>query len=222
MAKEKPQIKEKKEKKGKPEKVERSTGPEVKVTPRLYTAYRESVVPLLMKRFTFKSIMQVPKLDKIAINVGIGKAMQQDAKILDVVTSELEHIVGQKVVVTKAKKSISNFKLREGVPVGIRVTLRSAKMYEFLDRLISVAMPRLRDFRGVSDKSFDGRGNYTIAIKEQIVFPEIDTDKVTKLWGMDVTFVTTSKTDEECYELLKAFGMPFVKRETIIADKKAA
>jgi len=217
MAKEKPQAKEKKQTS---EKIERSSVTEIKITPRLYIIYRESVVSTLMKRFAFKSIMQVPRLEKISINVGIGKAMQQDAKILDVVTNELELIVGQKVVVTKAKKSISNFKLREGVPVGVRVTLRGIKMYEFLDRLISIAMPRLRDFRGVSDKSFDGRGNYTFAIKEQIVFPEIDTDKVTKLWGMDITFVTTSKTDEECFELLKAFGLPFVKREAIVTDKK--
>jgi large subunit ribosomal protein L5 len=164
--------------------------------------------------------MQVPRLDKIAINIGVGQATQ-DAKLVDAAVRDLEAIVGQKVVVTRAKKSISNFKLREKMPIGCRVTLRRGMMYEFLDRFISVTIPRIRDFRGVSDKSFDGRGNYTIGIKEHTVFPEIDVDKITKIFGMDITFVTTANTDQEAYELLKAFGMPFVKREEVIEPAKA-
>jgi large subunit ribosomal protein L5 len=145
----------------------------------------------------------------------VGEATQ-DAKLLDVIVKDLESIVGQKVVITKAKKAISNFKLREGLPIGVRVTLRDRKMYEFMDRFISVAVPRIRDFRGFSDKSFDGRGNYTVGLKEQIIFPEIDFDKVTKIFGMDITFVTTAKNDQEGYALLKEFGMPFEKRQTTI------
>jgi large subunit ribosomal protein L5 len=168
-----------------------------------------------MKRFQYTSVMQAPKLVKISINSGVGMATQ-DPKILDTTVKELESITGQKVAITKSKKAISNFKLREGLPIGCRVTLRRAVMYEFLDRLISVALPRVRDFRGVSDKSFDGHGNYTLGVKEQIIFPEIDVDKVTRISGMDITIVTTAKTDAEAYELLKALGMPFVKRQEVL------
>jgi len=193
----------------------RARGKEEHVVPRMATSYTKEVVPSLMKRFNYKSVMQVPRLDKIAVNVGVGQATQ-DAKLVEVVARDLEAIVGQKVVVTKAKKSISNFKLREKMPIGCRVTLRRARMYEFLDRFISISVPRIRDFRGLSDKSFDGRGNYTVGIKEHTVFPEIDVDKVTKVFGMDITFVTTAKTDQEAYELLKALGMPFVKRQEVL------
>jgi large subunit ribosomal protein L5 len=188
---------------------------EAGVPARLFVQYKKDVIPLLMKRFQYKSIMQVPKLVKIAINSGVGAATQ-DPKILDETVKELEAITGQKVAITKSKKAISNFKLRENLAIGARVTLRRAAMYEFLDRLISIALPRVRDFRGVSDKSFDGHGNYTLGMKEQIVFPEIDVDKVTRINGMDVTFVTTAKTDAEAYELLKALGMPFVKRQEVL------
>jgi large subunit ribosomal protein L5 len=159
--------------------------------------------------------MQVPRLEKISVNVGLGVATQ-DAKILDNAARELELIVGQKVVITRAKKSISNFKLRQGVPIGCRATLRGSRMYEFFDRFVSVAVPRIRDFRGFSEKSLDGRGNFTVGIKEQIIFPEIDVDKVTRITGMDITFVTSAKTDEEAYELLKGLGMPFVRRTEVI------
>ncbi|MBI3195393.1 MAG: 50S ribosomal protein L5 [Ignavibacteriae bacterium] len=187
-------------------------GDEKGVTPRIYELYTNSVVSDLMKRFNYKSVMQVPHLQKICVNVGVGYGTQ-DAKVVDTVAKDLELIIGQKVVTTKAKKAISNFKLREGIPIGIRVTLRRQRMFEFLDRFISVAVPRLRDFRGFSDKSFDGRGNYTVGVKEHIIFPEIDIDKVTRMFGMDITFVTSAKTDQEAYEMLKAIGMPFVKRE---------
>ncbi|MBP2672460.1 MAG: Ribosomal protein, partial [candidate division NC10 bacterium] len=193
----------------------RHKGKEERVVPRMATAYTKDVVPSLMKRFNYRSVMQVPRLEKIAINVGVGLATQ-DAKLVEVVARDLEAIVGQKVVVTKAKKSISNFKLREKMPIGCRVTLRRARMYEFLDRFISISVPRIRDFRGLSDKSFDGRGNYTVGLKEHTVFPEIDVDKVAKVFGMDITFVTTAKTDQEAYELLKALGMPFVKRQEVL------
>ncbi len=186
------------------------------ITPRLEDLFRKSLTQDLMKRFKYKSIMQVPRLEKIAVNVGVGQATQ-DPKILDTVVKELEIIVGQKPVVTKAKKAISNFKLREGVPIGVRVTLRKHKMYEFMDRFVSVAVPRIRDFRGFSDKSFDGRGNYTVGIKEQVIFPEIDVDKVTRVFGMDITFVTTAGTDQEAMELLKGLGFPFVKRDEQVA-----
>lgn len=179
---------------------------------RLEAFYRENVVPALMKKFGYKSIMQVPRLEKISINIGAGQAVG-DAKILQAALNELELIVGQRPVVTRAKKSISNFKLREGMPIGARVTLRRARMYEFLDRFINIASPRIRDFRGFPDKSFDGRGNYTIGIKEQIIFPEIDVDKVNRITGMDITFVTAAPTDEEAYALLKEFGFPFRKNE---------
>lgn len=182
---------------------------------RLWVHYRKEVVEQLKKRFQYSSFMEVPRLEKISINIGVGQATQ-DPKMLDGAVKELESITGQKVVVTKAKKAISNFKLREGIPIGCRVTLRRARMYEFLDRFISVALPRVRDFRGVSDKSFDGHGNYTIGIKEQIIFPEIDVDKVSRITGMDITFVTTAKSDPEAYELLKGLGLPFVKRQDVI------
>ena len=188
---------------------------EIGVTPRLAELYKSTIVAALMKHFEYKSVMQVPRLEKISVNMGIGDATQ-DAKLLDVATKEIEQITGQKAAITKAKKAISNFKLRQGVPIGVRVTLRNRQMYEFLDRLVSIAMPQIRDFRGVSDKSFDGRGNYTLGVKEQIIFREIDAEKVTKITGMDITFVTTAKTDLEAMELLKAFGMPFVKRQDAV------
>jgi len=185
---------------------------EVKVTPRLAEKYKKTIVPALMKQFSYKSIMQVPQLNKIVVNMGLGAAVQ-DSKVIDEAIKDLETIVGQKVSVRTAKKAISNFKLREGMKIGAMVTLRRERMYEFLDRLITIAMPRIRDFRGVSDKSFDGRGNYTLGIKEQIIFPEINIDKVTRVLGMDITFVTNSNTDGEAFELLKAFGFPFKKKE---------
>ncbi len=183
--------------------------------PRLYEHYKRSVVPELMKRFHYKNVMQVPRLEKISVNIGLGQATQ-DPKLLEAAAKELELIVGQKPVITRAKKSISNFKLRQGVPIGCRVTLRRARMYEFFDRFVNIAVPRIRDFRGFSEKSLDGRGNFTVGIKEQIIFPEVDVDKVTKITGMDITFVTTAKTDEESYELLKGLGMPFVRRQEVL------
>lgn len=203
----------------KEKKQEEKKGPAVRDLgsyPRLATKYKQDIVPAMMKQFNYKNVMQVPKLEKIAVNIGVGQSTQ-DAKLLDIAIAELELIVGQKVAVTKAKKAISNFKLRQGLPIGARVTLRSKMMYEFLDRLISLAMPQIRDFRGISDRSFDGRGNYTLGIKEQIIFPEIDADRITKINGMDITFVTTAKTDMEAMELLKQFGVPFVKREQPVA-----
>ncbi len=184
---------------------------EEKVPVRLQEFYRKEVVPVLSKKFKYKNVFQVPRLEKISVNVGIGDATQ-DPKILDTIAKDVENIVGQKPVITKAKKSVSNFKLREGMKIGCKVTLRKAKMYEFLDRLINVSIPRIRDFRGVPDKSFDGRGNYTLGVKEHAIFPEINIDNVSKLFGMDVTFVTTAKTDDEALELLRAFGMPFIKK----------
>ena len=205
---------------GKPPKAEKSKAktveaeepPEPKVTPRLSELYKKEIVSALMKRFGYNNIMQVPKLEKISVNCGVGAATQ-DPKILETVVRELTVIVGQKPSIRKSKKAISNFKLRENLAIGCKVTLRKEKMFEFMDRLISLAIPRVRDFRGVPDKSFDGRGNYTLGLKEQIIFPEIDVDKVERIFGMDITFVTTAKTDEEAYELLKGFGMPFRKRE---------
>lgn len=179
--------------------------------PRLHTFYQEKVVEALMKKFNFSSVMQVPKLEKICLNMGIGDATQ-DLKLLQSAVNELELITGQRPSVRKAKKAISNFKLREGMPIGCMVTLRRARMYEFLDRFINIAAPRIRDFRGFSDKSFDGRGNYTIGIKEQIIFPEIDVDKVGRISGLDITFVIRSESDEESYALLNEFGFPFIKR----------
>ncbi len=203
-----------------PDKAPRAAAREEKVPARLAETYSREVIPALMKRFSYRNVMQVPRLEKIAINIGVGQATQ-DAKLVDAAAHDLELITGQKVVVTRAKKSISNFKLREKMPIGCRVTLRRGRMYEFLDRFISVAVPRIRDFRGLSDKSFDGRGNYTIGIKEHTVFPEIDVDKITRVMGMDVTFVTTARTDQEAYELLKAFGMPFVKRQEVLETPNA-
>jgi large subunit ribosomal protein L5 len=196
-------------------KAEKPSGPREKVVARLSVTYKNDVLPALMKRFQYRNVMQVPRLDKIVLNIGVGAATQ-DAKLVEAAAKDLEAIVGQKVVITRAKKSISNFKLREGMPIGCRVTLRRTHMYEFLDRFISVSVPRIRDFRGLPDKAFDGRGNYTIGVKEHTVFPEIDVDKVVRIFGMDITFVTTAQTDQEAYELLKAFGMPFVKREDAV------
>lgn len=178
--------------------------------PRIKEKYLNEVVPALMEKFQYKSVMQVPKIAKVAINKGIGDATA-DKKLVDVGVEELTIISGQKAVPTIAKKSVSNFKLREGMPIGARVTLRGDKMYEFIDRLIAVALPRVRDFRGINEKGFDGRGNYTLGVKEQIIFPEISIDKINRISGMDITFVTTAQTDEESYELLKAIGMPFRK-----------
>lgn len=183
------------------------------VAPRMIARYREQVVPNLMKSFGYSNVMQAPRLVKISINRGVGDATG-DQKLLQNAIDELQLITGQKAVVTKAKKAISNFKLRENMPIGARVTLRGSKMYEFLDRFISVAVPRIRDFRGLPDKSFDGHGNYTLGVKEQIIFAEIDVDKVSRIDGMDITFVTTAKSDEEAYALLKELGFPFRKRET--------
>src|SRR5215210_2297306 len=177
-------------------------------TPRLASKYKQDVIPALMKKFGYKSIMQTPKLDKICLNRGVNGAVT-DKKLVDVAVDELSTITGQKAVATMSKKDISNFKLRKNMPIGARVTLRGVKMYEFLDRLISVSLPRVRDFKGINDKAFDGRGNYTLGITEQIIFPEIDIDKVNKITGMDITFVTTANTNEEAFELLRELGMPF-------------
>jgi large subunit ribosomal protein L5 len=177
---------------------------------RLKDKFVKEVTPALMSKFNYKSVMQVPQLDKIVINMGVGDAVA-NAKALDNAVEELATITGQKPVVTRAKKSIAGFRLREGMPIGAKVTLRGERMYEFLDKLVSVSLPRVRDFRGVSKKSFDGRGNYTLGVKEQLIFPEIDYDKVSKVRGMDIVIVTTAKTDEESRELLTQFGMPFQK-----------
>ena len=177
-------------------------------TPRLKTKYTEEVAPALMKKFEYKSSMQIPKMDKITVNVGAGEA-RDNAKVLDAVVADLMKITGQKPVVTKAKKSVANFKLREGESVGVKVTLRGDKMYEFLDRLFSVALPRVRDFRGINPNSFDGRGNYAFGLKEQLIFPEIEYDKVDKIRGMDICICTTATTDEEAKELLTQLGAPF-------------
>jgi large subunit ribosomal protein L5 len=177
-------------------------------TPSLKNKYREEIVPKLKEKFEYSSVMEVPKLQKICINQGVGGATQ-DKKLIENATGELSLIAGQKAVQVKARKSVSNFKLREGMPISVRVTLRDERMYEFLERLISVALPRVRDFRGINDKSFDGRGNYSMGIQEQIIFPEIDLDKVNKITGMDITFVTSAKTDLEALELLKLLGLPF-------------
>src|SRR5574342_1344725 len=177
---------------------------------RLKEKYVKEITPALMSKFNYKSVMQVPKLEKIVVNMGIGDAVQ-NAKALDVAVEELATITGQKPVVTRAKKSIAGFRLREGMPIGAKVTLRGERMYEFIDKLVSVSLPRVRDFRGISKKSFDGRGNYTLGVKEQLIFPEIDYDKVSKVRGMDIVIVTTATTDEEARELLTQFGMPFQK-----------
>ena len=178
--------------------------------PRLKTKYKEEVAPALMKKFNYKSVMQVPRITKICVNQGVGEAVS-DKKLIDSAIAEMTLVTGQKPVATKSKKDISNFKLRANVPIGVRTTLRDTKMYEFLDRLISVALPRIRDFRGINPKSFDGQGNYTLGVKEQLIFPEIDYDKVSKIRGMDINIVTTANSDEEAHELLKQFGMPFQK-----------
>ena len=171
--------------------------------------YDKEVIPALKEQFGFKSVMRVPKITKICLNQGLGKFGIADKKLVDVGVQEMTLISGQKAVPTKSKKDISNFKLRRGMPIGVRVTLRGDKMYEFLDRLVSVSIPRIRDFKGISDKGFDGRGNYTLGVPEQIIFPEIDLDKVAKINGMDITFVTTAQNDKECLALLKQFGLPF-------------
>ena len=178
------------------------------IMPRLKDKYIKEIIPLMMKEFSYKNVMQVPKVQKVVLNVGLGEAIQ-NIKLLDAAQKELSLITGQRAVVTKAKRSIASFKLRKGVPIGCKVTLRGNKMYEFLDRLISLALPRIRDFRGVSGKSFDGRGNYSLGLKEQFIFPEIDYDKVEMVHGLDVAICTTAKTDKESKSLLRYLGMPF-------------
>ena len=177
---------------------------------RLREVYENEIVEAMTKKFGYKNVMQVPKLDKIVINMGIGEA-KENAKILDSAVKDLETITGQKAVLTRAKKSVANFKIREGMPIGCKVTLRGEKMYEFADRLINLSLPRVRDFRGINPNAFDGRGNYALGIKEQLIFPEIEYDKVYKVRGMDIIFVTTANTDEEARELLTQFNMPFAK-----------
>ena len=177
---------------------------------RLKEMYASEVAPALQKKFGYKSVMQIPKLDKIVINVGAGEA-KDNAKVIDSISGDLATITGQKPIVCRAKKSVANFKLREGMPIGVKVTLRGEKMWEFMDRLFNVALPRVRDFRGINPNSFDGRGNYSMGIKEQLIFPEIEYDKIDKTRGMDIIFVTTAKTDEEARELLRLFNMPFAK-----------
>ncbi len=195
----------------KKEKTDKVKVTEEKIIPRLFTKYNEEIISKLKEQFQYNNIMEVPKLDKIVVNMGVGEAVQ-DSKILDEALTALTTITGQKPSVRTARKSISNFKLREGMKIGAKVTIRGDRMYEFLDRLISTALPRVRDFRGIPDKAFDGRGNYTLGIKEHIIFPEINIDKVNRVLGMDITFVTTAKTDKEAYELLLAFGVPFKKK----------
>ena len=185
---------------------------QTKISIRLADIYKKEVIPELMKKFSYKSIMQVPKLNKIVVNMGVGDAVA-DPKLLEEAVKELETITGQKASIRKSRKAISNFKLRQGVNIGAMVTLRRERMYEFLDRLVNIALPRVRDFRGLSDKSFDGRGNYSLGIKEQIIFPEINVDRIGKVLGMDVTIVTTAQSDNEAYELLQSFGVPFRKKE---------
>ena len=177
---------------------------------RLKDLYKDEIVDAMIKKFGYKNIMEVPKLDKIVINMGVGEA-KENAKVLDSAVKDLETITGQKVVLTRAKNSVANFKIREGMPIGCKTTLRGEKMYDFMDRLVNLALPRVRDFRGVSADSFDGRGNYALGVKEQLIFPEIEYDKVEKVRGMDVIVVTTAKTDEEARELLRLFGMPVAK-----------
>lgn len=190
-------------------------------TPRLLTKYRDEVVDSLMKRFEYENVMQVPRLIKITVNRGVGDAIN-DKKVLQDAIDEIRLVTGQNPQTIASKKSISNFKLREGMPNGVRVTMRGIRMFEFLDRFISVAAPRVRDFRGFPDKSFDGRGNYTLGIREQIIFPEIDVDKVGRINGFDISFVTTAETDEEAYELMKSLGFPFRKREGEETDEMPA
>lgn len=178
--------------------------------PRLKDLYKKDIAPALMKKFEYKSVMQIPKFDKVVINVGCGDA-RDNSKVIDAISADLAAITGQKPVVCNAKKSVANFKLREGMPIGVKVTLRGDRMYEFIDRLFSVALPRVRDFRGINPNSFDGRGNYSMGVKEQLIFPEINYDKIDKVRGMDITFITTANTDEEARELLTLMGAPFAK-----------
>jgi large subunit ribosomal protein L5 len=187
--------------------------------PRLHARYRTDIVPALKERFSFSSVMQVPRVEKISVNMGLGEAVR-DPKVLEIATNDLEIITGQKAVVTKARKSIAGFKLRAGMPIGARVTLRGARMWEFLDRLLSIALPRIRDFRGLNPNAFDGRGNYTLGVTEQLIFPEIDYDKVQRQLGMDVTIVTTARTNDEGFALLEALGFPFAQRST--AEQEAS
>jgi large subunit ribosomal protein L5 len=181
-------------------------------SPRLQKKYRDEVVPALMKKFGYKTVMQCPRLVKVCLNQGV-KGSTSDKKLIDEAVNEMTLVTGQKAIATMSKKDISNFKLRKNMPIGCRVTLRHVKMYEFLDRFIAVSLPRVRDFKGISEKSFDGRGNYTLGITEQIIYPEINIDKITRITGMDITFVTTAATNEEAYELLKEMGMPFTNME---------
>ncbi len=178
--------------------------------PRFKDMYKNDVAPALMKKFEYKSVMQIPKIDKVVINVGAGEA-KDNSKVIDAISNDLGIITGQKPLVCRAKKSVANFKLREGMPIGVKVTLRGDKMYEFIDRLFSLALPRVRDFRGINPNSFDGRGNYSMGVKEQLIFPEIEYDKIDKVRGMDITFITTANTDEEARELLTLMGAPFAK-----------
>lgn len=177
---------------------------------RLKDYYNSSVAPAMMKKFGYKSVMQIPKLDKVVVNVGAGEA-KENAKVIEAIMNDIALITGQKPIICKAKKSVANFKLREGMPIGVKVTLRADKMYEFVDRLFNVAFPRVRDFRGINPNSFDGKGNYSTGVKEQLIFPEIEYDKIDKVRGMDINFITTAKTDEEAKELLSLLGAPFVK-----------
>ncbi len=188
--------------------------------PRLKERYREEVLPALKEQFGYGNDLEIPRLVKICLNKGVGDATQNQ-KLVEHATEEMRRITGQQPVVRKARKSVSNFKLREGMPIGVAVTLRGDRMWEFLDRLVTLALPRVRDFRGVPDRSFDGRGNYTLGIKEQIIFPEISVDEIERISGLDVTFVTTAETDEEAYALLKELGMPFVRREELKAAEAA-
>lgn len=189
--------------------------------PRLKTKYRDEVVPELTKQFEYSNIMEVPRISKIILNKGVGEAAENQ-KVLEAAVDELRRITGQHPAIAKARKSVSNFKLRQGMPIGCYVTLRGVRMYEFLDRLITLALPRVRDFRGIPDRSFDGRGNYTLGVQEQIIFPEINMERVDRVSGMDVTMVTTAATDEEAYALLKALGMPFLRREPQAEEAAAA
>jgi large subunit ribosomal protein L5 len=178
--------------------------------PRLQNKYNDEIVPALMEKFGYKNIMEVPKLEKIVLNIGLGEA-KDNSKVMEIAMKDMEIIAGQKPIVTRSKKSVANFKIRENMPIGLKVTLRKAKMFEFADKLMSIALPRVRDFRGVSAKAFDGRGNYALGVKEQLIFPEIEYDKIDKVRGMDIIFVTTAKTDEEARELLRYLGMPFAQ-----------
>ena len=198
-----------------------TAGTEVAYTPRMRKMYDETIIKAMVDKFGYKNVMEIPRIDKIVLNMGVGEATQ-DKKKVDQAASEMELIAGQKPVVTKAKKSIAQYKLREGMPIGVKVTLRRERMYEFLDRFITIALPRVRDFRGLNPKSFDGRGNYACGIKEQIVFPEISYDRVDKVRGMDVIVTTTAKTDDEARELLRLFGFPFPIEDDAADEKKAA